>query len=353
MLDGLRAWRLYWLAWGLLALYFASMDAWVLERSFLSCLPLNIAQMVVWGLLGLVVVGLAVRHPFEGMRLRPLKPWLIHIPASLGLAVLGTLAAFVLSVAMGEGLAAWTWRELAQGFERFFATFYHTNLLNLWVVLAAYHMVMGARRMRAREVETAQLEGRLAQAQNQALRMQLQPHFLFNTLNGISTLVHEDPDTADAMITRLADLLRMSLDLGTRQEVTLRQEFAFVEAYLAIESMRFRERLHTTLELAPGLADALVPTFLLQPLVENAVKHGLSARAKGGHLRVSAQREGDWLDLHVVDDGCGFEAATPHVGLRNTRERLNGLHGTEHLFEIQSRPEEGTWVRVRVPYHTA
>ena len=350
MMKRLKEWRLYWLAWGLLALYFASMDALLLRRSFWSYLPLNLTQMACWGLLGLVIVHLARRYPIEGLRLRPLKPWLIHVPASAVLAGVGTTLAFLLSLTMTEGVSRWDHLRLLKHFERFVASYYHTSLFNLWVVLGAYQMVLAHRRYRQRELDTAQLEGRLAQAQNQALRMQLQPHFLFNTLNGISTLIQSDPETADRMVTRLADLLRMSLDLGSRHEVSLRQELAFIEAYLAIESLRFRERLQVRLDAPVALLEARVPTFLLQPLVENAIQHGLARRGRGGTLRVAASREEDWLVLDVVDDGVGFQVAYDHIGLKNTRERLQVLYGARHALDISSRPGEGTWVHIRIPF---
>src|SRR5207248_259251 len=171
-------------------------------------------------------------------------------------------------------------------------------------------------------------ELRASQAQLQALKMQLHPHFLFNTLHSISALVHRDPEAADKMIARLGDFLRLTLDASATQEVPLRRELEFLNCYLDIERVRFSDRLTTSIEVDPRVLDCRVPNLILQPLVENAIRHGVSQRTAPGHVRVSAERLGDALRLEVSDNGSGLSQQPPArpagsggVGLSNTRAR--------------------------------
>src|SRR5256885_1287998 len=154
-------------------------------------------------------------------------------------------------------------------------------------------------------------ELRASQAQLQALKMQLHPHFLFNALHAISALVHRDPEAADKMIARLGDFLRLTLDASATQEVPLRRELEFLNCYLEIERVRFNDRLTTSLEVDPRVLDCRVPNLILQPLVENAIRHGVSQRAAPGHVRVRAERRGDALLLQVSDNGAGLSTAAP------------------------------------------
>jgi len=219
------------------------------------------------------------------------------------------------------------------------------------IVLIA-HAVAYYRGLRERELRTSQLQAQLAKAQLQALKSQLQPHFLFNTLHSISTLMLIDAHAADRMMTRLSDLLRMILDDAGTQITTLSREVEFVNCYLEIEKVRFEERLNVVFEVAPETLDALVPHLLLQPLVDNAVKHGVSRRSEGGEVRiVSSVRDGE-LRLRVADNGAGLQppdSRTHGLGLRATRERLETLYGQNQSLELQSPPEGGVIVEIRLP----
>jgi len=204
------------------------------------------------------------------------------------------------------------------------------------------------RRFREGELRSSQLETQLTQAQLQALKMQLHPHFLFNTLHSISALVHRDPEAADKMIARLGDFLRLTLDASATQEVPLRRELEFLNCYLEIERVRFNDRLTTSLEVDPRVLDCRVPNLILQPLVENAIRHGVSQRAAPGHVRVRAERRGDALLLQVSDNGAGLSTAAPArratkggVGLSNTRARLQQLYGSAYRFELSGDPRGG------------
>jgi signal transduction histidine kinase len=198
------------------------------------------------------------------------------------------------------------------------------------------------------------------QAQLMMLRYQLNPHFLFNTLNAISTLILDrDTTTANRMVQGLSGFLRHSLDNDPVQQVTLEQELAALDLYLGIEAVRFRERLRVERDIGDDCRAALLPSLLLQPLVENAIKHAVARRIEGGTLRLCARRDGRRLCLSVADDGPGIAGGGPAVGsgvgvgLRNTRERLRVLYGADQSFELCERPEGGCAVRISLPFETA
>jgi len=221
------------------------------------------------------------------------------------------------------------------------------------IVLVA-HAVSYYRRFRERELRAAQLEGQLAKAHLQTLKSQLQPHFLFNTMHSISSLMLTDVQAADRMMTRLGDLLRISLESAGTQITTLSRELEFVNCYLEIEKVRFAERLNVTLDIAPETLDASVPHLLLQPLVDNAVKHGISKLPAGGEIRITANAQDGELQLGIKDNGPGFEKAgtfpASGLGLRITRERLESLYGQDHSMELLSLPAGGTITRVCIPF---
>jgi LytS/YehU family sensor histidine kinase len=198
----------------------------------------------------------------------------------------------------------------------------------------------------------------LLEAKLQALRMQLNPHFLFNTLNTISALIHDDPSMADRMVVRLGDLLRRTLEHRDAHEVPLRDELSFLRDYLAIEQARFGDRLTATIDVAPETESLYVPFLLLQPLVENAIRHGIEPREEPGHVTVTARRDGNQLELRVVDNGDGLADAagappSEGIGLANTRTRLAYLYEDEHSLELRNGSRGGLEVRVRIPCRTA
>ena len=204
---------------------------------------------------------------------------------------------------------------------------------------------------RAAQVERIRAE--LAQAELRALRAQMNPHFLFNTLNAIASLIAEDPDAAEDVVTRLADVFRYALTSSDREHVTLGDELAFLRSYLQIERVRLGERLRVVETVEPGVEAALVPGLLLQPLVENAVRYAVAERAEGGTVRLEARRVGDAVELLVADDGPGFTPGAPvrghGVGLESVRERLR-LAGPDHTFTVDSAPGRGTRVLVTLPW---
>ena len=230
-----------------------------------------------------------------------------------------------------------------------------TAFLYYWLILGVHAAFVYQRMYQAQRVATAELEGQLAQAQLEALRLQLHPHFLFNTLNAIAAFVGTEPDRARRMIARLGELLRRTLGGGTAAEVPLARELELLAPYLEIQRIRFGERLHVEMDIPSEARRALVPTLLLQPLVENAVEHGVSRQPGGATVRLHAVRAGERLRLEITDDGPGLPAAgrDDGIGLANTRERLARLYGSAHRFELSPAGAVGATVAIEIPLRTA
>jgi two-component system, LytTR family, sensor kinase len=205
-----------------------------------------------------------------------------------------------------------------------------------------------------RQVRSAQLETKLAEARLQNLRLQLQPHFLFNALNTISSVMYEDPRKADGMISRLSDLLRSTLQESDAQEIPLEREIQTLELYLDIMRRRFEEKLDVTVTISPDVQQALVPQLLLQPLVENSIRHGIDPATNGISVTVTAERHGDDIRLQVRDSGRGIGTGKIKrgTGLSNTAERLRQLYGSRHKLELENCEGGGLLVTVAVPFHT-
>jgi sensor histidine kinase YesM len=222
------------------------------------------------------------------------------------------------------------------------------------IVLIA-HVASYYRRFQERELRTSELQAQLVKARLQALKSQLQPHFLFNTLNSISALMLTDVKAADRMITRLGDLLRVSLETAGTQMTTLSRELEFLNCYIEIEKVRFEERLKVSIDVAPEALDASIPHLLLQPLVDNAIKHGISRLIGGGEIRISVTTDATDLHLEVKDNGPGLQEPSPFpasgIGLRVTRERLETIYGQHQSLEMLTLPEGGAVARVSIPLH--
>jgi len=235
--------------------------------------------------------------------------------------------------------------------------YFVANLIMYGMVVCAHLGWDSYQRYREREVQAAELQRELVEARLEALRMQLNPHFLFNTLNTISALIHDDPESADRMVVRLSEMLRLSLDQSKPQQVPLSEEIAFLDRYLEIECTRFGERLKIEKQVEPDAQTALVPFLLLQPLVENAIRHGIEPREQGGHVAIAARRNNGRLELRVRDNGAGRprQAGTPArqgIGLSNTQSRLRHLYGADFQFELSDLAEGGLEARIAIPYRT-
>jgi signal transduction histidine kinase len=212
------------------------------------------------------------------------------------------------------------------------------------------------RQFRERELRAAQLEAQLALAQVQALKMQVHPHFLFNTLHAVTVLIREDPAGATRVVTRLGDLLRLTLSRATTAQVSFRRELEILTLYLEIERTRFQDRLEIAYDVQPNTLGALVPDLILQPLVENAIRHGVSPNAGTGRIEVRSRRDGDWLTLEIRDNGAGLVEGRDRpegIGLTTTRARLERLYGQQQELTLENLPVGGCVARIRIPFQPA
>jgi signal transduction histidine kinase len=230
-----------------------------------------------------------------------------------------------------------------------------TEVMAFAAMLAVVHAVELTRRTNEQRAQAARLEARLAEARLEALTAQLQPHFLFNTLHAISTLMHRDVEAADTMLARLGDLLRRTLDDRHRPELPLAEELRLLDAYLDIARVRFQDRLTVSVDVPPETSHALVPRFVLQPLVENALQHGIGSREGPGHITIRAGRSGDRLSLIVSDNGTagslsGNGFPREGVGLTNTRERLRERYGNDHALRLERAMGGGLVVTMDIPF---
>jgi LytS/YehU family sensor histidine kinase len=260
-----------------------------------------------------------------------------------GWALGGTLLSLALfgQTPYGGGVLNWFLTSLPFGVAVYFA------------VLGVEHAVTYFVEARERETHAARLEAQLADARLGALRMQMQPHFLFNSLNAITVIVRDrDTATATRMLEQLGEMLRRVMRADRPQEVTLADELSFVRQYLGIEQVRYSDRLRPEFAVDPDVEGAAVPEFLLQPLVENAIRHGLAKRVTATLVRVEARREGEELVLAVIDDGPGLGPGDVKegVGLGNTRARVATLYGPRATLDLAAGPGGGTRVTVRIPY---
>ena len=330
-----------WLAWTALALFLglSSSLAYLAVGNpprWSLTLRMALAETYVWALIAPGVVALARRFPFTRATLATSVP--IHVVAAMVVSFFKIIVDQILRQALFGINAYLLITSLAPSF------------LFYWAIVAAAHGATYYRVSKERELRAAQLEARLAQSRLQVLQMQLHPHFLFNTLHTISELVHEDPETADAMIAGLSDLLREALASGHAREVPLARELDLLDRYLDIQRVRFGDRLHVAVEADPSLGNVLVPHLVLQPIVENALRHGITPGG-AGRVSISAALDEDRLRLRVQDDGRGFDAGVDGegVGLRNTRERLETLYGDRAAQRIAPAPAGGTIVEMLFP----
>jgi len=274
---------------------------------------------------------------------------LLHLVAGIVISFLQLAIQVRLNFIVNPGYKMTYWRVLY-----FFATFkLHMNLLTYWVIVALNHGVYYYEQSRARELAWSRMEADLANAQLQVLNMQLHPHFLFNTLHSISTLISDDPQAARQMVLKLSDLLRASLNKIDQPEVPLHQELELLECYISIEQTRFKDRLIIEKEVHASALACAVPTMILQPLVENAVRHGIGKHRQADRIAIVAQRTNGRLLLEVRNCVGSVENGGPApvrgIGLANTRARLEQLYGSQYSFEIANRESGGVAVKLSLP----
>ena len=277
--------------------------------------------------------------------------WLLHLPCSLitaGVQSAAMIGIFWVVIGPNPKGGIYTFTDLLHN-EIIYKCY--MALLTYWLMLVVLRGMSSRHSLRDERLRNSQLESRLAQTQLQVLRMQLQPHFLFNTFNAISALVLADPQQAKLMIARLSDFLRLTLEERHAQQVPLSREVQFLESYLGIQQVRFQDRLVTHVDVGDA-GKAMVPSLILQPLVENALRHGLLTKSEGGALRIVARRSENELHLCVEDDGLGLPStgAVEGVGLSNTRARLQAMFGDKASMDLSPRVNGGTRVALRFPF---
>ncbi|HEU4596049.1 MAG TPA: sensor histidine kinase [Pyrinomonadaceae bacterium] len=306
----------------------------------------NFLGLYVWAALTPVIFWLGRRFPVERHNLP--RRLALHFALSLPCAFCQTLVDLMATLLLRPGPTP----PLAP----FFGSVSKAFLLNMTtngVIFYASILAVGQATNYFRKYRERELD--LAQAELQALKAQLHPHFLFNTLNAISELVYDKPELADRTIAKLSDLLRLTLKSGRAQEVRLKEELDFVGRYLEIHQTLMQERLRVRWEVDDEALDACVPNMILQPLVENSIRHGIAPRAGGGTIEVVARRRGELLHLRVEDDGLGLPrrsrgGARSGLGLSNTRERLAHLYDGAHRFELRQTKGGGLTVSILIPY---
>ena len=325
----------------------------VIQDAVARLLVLNLVYWYIPALLAPIIMAFALRHPFD--RSRWPRQLALHLTAALAYSIVHTTIMMAVRALLLIG------QPLPPDFPgwRNFALLHYLTQLD-WLLMTYLFLIGLAyalayrRESEASALNTSQLETRLVEAQLQALQRQLHPHFLFNTLNTVSGLIRTDPDAADAMIDRLGDLLRMTLHKSGIQEVSLKEELDVLGKYVEIERTRFGDRLTIEMRVHPETLDAHVPSLVLQPLVENSIRHGIAPNARPGWIAVSAVRDNQDLVLQVIDNGDGLPperlmALNRGVGLDNTRARLTHLYRDRFEFSF-SNVDRGFCVTIRIPF---
>jgi two-component system LytT family sensor kinase len=365
-----RLWVCVLFGWTLVGLTF-TLNYYLFSDHYVAIFrqPPTLREMLVWELpywflwaaLSPVVFQLTRRFPLERGRLA--RHAFAHVVAcvvlSLAHRAVYLLAGWLLHVAVYRQLAS-----LSTVFNFLFFFNLQTGFMSYATILLVAYAIDYYRRHQQEELKISRLEAALAQAQLettqaqlQALKSQLQPHFLFNTLNSISTLLDDDKDAADRMLARLGDFLRLTLENSGAQEVTLREELEFLRCYLEIERVRFADRLAVNFEIESGALDALVPNLLLQPLVENAIRHGIVARRGSGVIGIGARLDGATLTLGVTDNGPGLRArgedapgSRQGLGFALTRARLERMYGARQRLRLAEADGGGLEVKIELPF---
>ena len=318
----------------------------------------GVLSWCVWAPLTPAIVWLARRYSFVGAAWK--RSLLVHLPSFLIISAVHSAAATYITLAiqpfdkMGDSPTDFLPRFLSRMKGAF-----GSDLLVYAVVVGICYAIDYYRKYREREFLASQLEAQLAQAQLDSLRMQLHPHFLFNTLNGIVGLVRDNKNQAAvSMLVGLSDLLRHALEHSSEQEVKLREELNFIKLYLDIQQMRFSDRLQIEIDVDAETRDALVPNLILQPLAENALRHGIGRSVASGLVGISAHKENGSLKLMVFDNGIGLSSnwqlkSGGGIGLANTAARLQQLYGEGHRLDVRNREGGGVEVLVEIPFHVA
>jgi two-component system LytT family sensor kinase len=323
------------------------------EFGFVAALRLNLVQFYLWAILSPLLFRFSCRFPIEFRPLN-LRNLLLYFPALISFASIHQ----IIHLAVLWSITP-RWRRqfpaLIDCYRAYFGFGFYIDLIIASLIVIAVHALLYYQNFRASELAQSSLKTQLAQARLRALKMQLHPHFLFNTLHSISSLVLEDPPKANSMIARLGDFLRLTLENSDQQLVSLKEETEFLRCYLEIEQVRFGDRLTLAFELEPQTLSVQVPHLILQPVVENAIQHAIAPRATRGHINIEAKRLNSLLRLEVRDNGPGIASngdllRTEGVGLSNVRARLHQIYGSDFRFELMNRKDGGLTVVMEIPF---
>jgi two-component system LytT family sensor kinase len=342
----LRQWLIIWLGWTIYAAFSASQNylsrAYATRIAWKPAFQFALLDAYSWAVLTPLVFLLATRFIIQRGN------WVWALPLQLILGVAFSVVHLQIFVRLLPFIGYDTSPRVIRSL--LFAKF-QSDLTTYFVLVGIRYGMDYYDKFRDRELKASQLQARLVEAQLEVLKMQLEPHFLFNTLHAISALMYKDLESADRMIARLSDFLRLTLDSAGVQEVALKREIEFMDKYLEIEQIRFGERLTVERHIESETLDLLVPNLILQPLVENAVRHSIAQRAAGGRIVVRAQRRGSVLEVQISDDGKGRDPGNSRegVGLRNTRARLEQLYGQAHQLDLANLEAGGFRVSLIIP----
>src|SRR6266487_3565791 len=323
------------------------------EFGFVSALRLNLVQFYLWAILSPLLFRFSRHFPIEFRPLN-LRNLLLHFPALVSFAGIHQAIHLAVLWSITPRLRR-QFPALIDCYRAYFGFGFYIDLIIASLIVIAVHALLYYQNFRASELAQSSLKTQLAQSQLKALKMQLHPHFLFNTLHSISSLVLEDPPKANSMIARLGDFLRLTLDNSDQQLVSLKQETEFLRCYLEIEQVRFGDRLTVAFELEPQTLSAQVPHLILQPVVENAVQHAIAPRATRGHITIEARCLNSLLRLEVRDNGPGITSngvslGMKGVGLSNVRARLDQIYGSDFRFELVNSRDGGLAVVMEIPF---
>ncbi len=348
---------LFWLCFGLFLTCSQALTSWLSQRAFLfsSALTANVICSLLWALATPLILKLARRFVIGGAG----WPWRLafHIGASMAFSV-GLLAIYAVATWLLSRSVSQEARPLEDLLANLLHWFFNTEIFYYWIIVLADHAHAYLTRHREGELRAARLREQLAEARLSALKTQLHPHFLFNTLHTVGSLVRLDrkQDALDTL-SEFGELLRRALDRAQGQKATLAEERSFLEMYLAIESRRFGDRLTARFSIPPRLEEALVPSLILQPLVENALRHGAGTRTEEGRIEISASDRQDRLTLCVEDNGSGLPdgwrlQSDTGIGLGNVRARLAEMYRENGRFSLRNRREGGAVAEIELPLET-
>jgi len=346
---------LIWGIWTIVALFFST-QVFMMYYSenqpipYAKAFSVQAAACYLWALMTPVVLWLSRRYRIDRHNWR--RKVLFHIVLSVALSGVLIAIHFVIYVLIMNRTSKltlfWAFNYIYPNLDRF--------LLVYWFILLMSHAWNYYSSYREGELKASRLRTQLAQAQLEALKMQIHPHFLFNTLHSISALLSKDTEAARKMISRLGDFLRLTLENGGATEVSLQQELEFLKGYLEIERIRFKDRLTTTINVDPEVLNVQVPNLILQPIVENAMRHAI-ARTNAGEVEITAMPRNGAVRIEIKDNGPGIDATKPlratstGLGLVNTQARLVGLYGSSARLELRNRISGGLTVMLEIPRH--